>query len=105
MTFATEETVFANVEVLSSMMHAAILQAVAAAGRFQLRRRGQRPDFLAWQRGNSPNPLSAGDLAVWQANYSQSLASAMVVPEPNTSMMLLMTLALANHLGRARRCR
>ena len=29
MTFATEETVFANVEVLSSMMHTAILQAVA----------------------------------------------------------------------------
>src|SRR5262245_39274161 len=26
-------------------------------------------DFLVWQRGGSPNPLSAGDLAQWQANY------------------------------------
>ena len=34
MTFGTEETVFANVEVLSSMMHTAILQAVATPGDF-----------------------------------------------------------------------
>ncbi|MCA9235194.1 MAG: hypothetical protein KDA44_06970, partial [Planctomycetales bacterium] len=26
-------------------------------------------DFLAWQRGNSPTPLSADDLAAWQANF------------------------------------
>jgi hypothetical protein len=26
-------------------------------------------DFLMWQRGESPNPLSASDLAAWEANY------------------------------------
>ncbi|MDZ4658959.1 MAG: hypothetical protein SH868_15390 [Bythopirellula sp.] len=26
-------------------------------------------DFLAWQRGGSPNPFSAGDLGDWQGNY------------------------------------
>lgn len=29
-------------------------------------------DFLAWQRGESPNPLSPADLADWQANYGDS---------------------------------
>src|SRR5262249_13912275 len=26
-------------------------------------------DFLIWQRGGSPSPLSGTDLAAWQANY------------------------------------
>jgi hypothetical protein len=26
-------------------------------------------DFLVWQRGGSPTPFSASDLAHWQANY------------------------------------
>ena len=26
-------------------------------------------DFLKWQRGQSPNPLSSVDLAAWEANY------------------------------------
>jgi len=26
-------------------------------------------DFLKWQRGESPNPLSQSDLAAWEANY------------------------------------
>jgi len=48
-------------------------------------------DFLAWQRGESPDPLSQADLAAWEANYGTvaalSAASA-VVPEP-TSLALL----------------
>ena len=41
-------------------------------------------DFLAWQRGESPSPLSAIDLADWEANYGMSPLSAAVraVPEP-----------------------
>ena len=41
-------------------------------------------DFLSWQRGESPNPLSASDLADWEANYGNSLLSplATAVPEP-----------------------
>jgi hypothetical protein len=41
-------------------------------------------DFLAWQRGNSPNPLSASDLADWQGNYGfGTLAATTAVPEPS----------------------
>jgi len=29
-------------------------------------------DFLKWQRGESPNPLSQSDLADWEANYGTS---------------------------------
>ena len=29
-------------------------------------------DFLKWQRGNSANPVSSGDLAMWQSNYGQT---------------------------------
>ena len=41
-------------------------------------------DFLRWQRGGSPDPLSASDLAAWKANYGgMTLASSYVpVPEP-----------------------
>ncbi len=52
-------------------------------------------DFLAWQRGESPNGATTGDLALWQSGYgtSSSLASAATVPEP-TSLLLLSIAAL-----------
>jgi autotransporter-associated beta strand protein len=64
-------------------------------------------DFLAWQRGNSPNPLSAGDLAAWQANYGSNgplVATSTSVPEPGTLAALLGLLALAcgQRTGRGR---
>lgn len=53
-------------------------------------------DFLAWQRGESPNPLSAEDLAVWQGAYNNAslMAASTSVPEP-TSLVLLGAAALA----------
>jgi hypothetical protein len=57
-------------------------------------------DFLAWQRGESPNPLSAGDLADWQNNYGNgALAATTAVPEPY-GLGLLFGLTI---LGRRRR--
>jgi hypothetical protein len=42
-------------------------------------------DFLEWQRGDSPTPLSATDLADWQNNYGTSgLAGFGAVPEPHS---------------------
>jgi hypothetical protein len=42
-------------------------------------------DFLAWQRGNSPNPFSGGDLAAWQAAYGPPvLVAVAAVPEPTS---------------------
>jgi hypothetical protein len=46
-------------------------------------------DFLAWQRGQSTNPLSAEDLADWQGNYGMApLASASAIPEPSALILL-----------------
>jgi hypothetical protein len=47
-------------------------------------------DFLVWQRGNSPNPLSAGDLALWQNSYGTGgLAAISGVPEPSSLALLV----------------
>ncbi|MDZ4657635.1 MAG: hypothetical protein SH868_08655, partial [Bythopirellula sp.] len=42
-------------------------------------------DFLIWQRGGSPTPFSAGDLADWQMNYGVGplVAASTAVPEPD----------------------
>lgn len=45
-------------------------------------------DFLLWQRGGSPAPYSAGDLATWKAHFGETAppaaAAAAAVPEPCT---------------------
>ena len=47
-------------------------------------------DFLVWQRGESPNPLSAGDLTLWQDTYGTGgLAAVVAVPEPSSVMLVL----------------
>ena len=59
-------------------------------------------DFLVWQRGGSPTPLSAGDLATWQANYGTGgLSAVAAVPEP--SSILLLTLLGTAFLGSRRK--
>jgi hypothetical protein len=47
-------------------------------------------DFLVWQRGGSPNPLSAADLATWKGNFGSAVAAAGAVPEPGTLGLALM---------------
>ena len=47
-------------------------------------------DFLVWQRGGSPNPLSSGDLALWQSEYGTPFSAAnAAVPEPATMASVL----------------
>ena len=42
-------------------------------------------DFLAWQRGESPNPYSNSDLTVWETAYNNPIvASVAAIPEPAT---------------------
>jgi len=45
-------------------------------------------DFLAWQRGGSPDPLSLSDLGEWQGSYGAGVgelaAASSAVPEPTT---------------------
>ncbi len=53
-------------------------------------------DFLMWQRGESPLPLSQSDLDDWKANYGATagpIASAATVPEPATAIMLVLGMA------------
>jgi len=48
-------------------------------------------DFLEWQLGNSPDPLSQADLALWETQYGGPppvAALAAAVPEPSSLMML-----------------
>jgi hypothetical protein len=46
-------------------------------------------DFLVWQRGGSPNPLSAGDLALWQSQFGTSFLGAIrSVPEPSAGLLM-----------------
>jgi hypothetical protein len=51
-------------------------------------------DFLRWQRGGSPSPLSPGDLATWKANFGSGAAAAAVgaVPEPTAFFSALVAL-------------
>jgi hypothetical protein len=59
-------------------------------------------DFLAWQRGESPSPLSADDLAQWQAAYNGGslTASATAVPEPTACAIVLVGLVAAGSVRR-----
>jgi hypothetical protein len=50
-------------------------------------------DFLVWQRGGSPAPNSAADLAVWRTNFGfpppVAAANLTSVPEPATAVLSL----------------
>jgi hypothetical protein len=61
-------------------------------------------DFLKWQRGESPSPLSQSDLDDWQNNVanvaSPITAASTTVPEPATGIMLLIGMAILLTGGR-----
>ena len=69
-------------------------------------------DFMRWQRGESANRLSSGDLnpdelADWNTNYGQDAAAASAaagsVPEPASWLLLLVAVMLVTTLGTWRR--
>jgi hypothetical protein len=52
-------------------------------------------DFLVWQRGGSPDALSAGDLSLWQEQYGIEMGiSVLSVPEPGAIQLLIFLSAL-----------
>jgi T5SS/PEP-CTERM-associated repeat protein len=61
-------------------------------------------DFLQWQRGESPNPLSQSDLDDWQDNFgnvaSPITAASTTVPESATWLMLMLGMAIMLTGGR-----
>lgn len=50
-------------------------------------------DFLAWQRGASPLPLSSADLDEWKAAMGETEQAASAIPEPATLMLLAVAIA------------
>jgi hypothetical protein len=73
-------------------------------GDFDLGGNADGQDFLQWQRGGSPNPLSASDLADWESNYGTTAplsATSAAVPEPTTCTLALAALCLAMSRRRA----
>lgn len=56
-------------------------------------------DFLTWQRGLTPTPLSSANLAEWQAGYDASLTAIAAVPEP-AAITLLLACAIMSGLVR-----
>jgi hypothetical protein len=68
---------------------------VPIPGDFDLDNDVDGADFLEWQRGSSPTPLSASDLADWQNNYGfGTLVATSVVPEPSALLLLTVLGAL-----------
>jgi hypothetical protein len=51
-------------------------------------------DLLAWQRGDSPSPLSNTDLNAWQANYGIGSLRTLLVPEPHQLAILTLPTVL-----------
>jgi hypothetical protein len=68
-------------------------------------------DFLRWQRGQSPNPLSSQDLALWRSNFGKSIVAvpaATATPEPSACSLLLVAMTVVGtrrRNGRAIFCR
>lgn len=53
-------------------------------------------DFLIWQRGESPHPLSASDLLTWQASFgAPTLGAGIPVPEPSAATLTAFVLAIS----------
>ncbi|MEM9657221.1 MAG: hypothetical protein AAF961_02565, partial [Planctomycetota bacterium] len=78
---------------------ALVLTVENLAGDFDFNGQVDGADFLHWQRGESPTPLSDEDLADWSANFGRVVDGGSVnshgVPEPNALLLAgIATLAL-----------
>jgi CubicO group peptidase (beta-lactamase class C family) len=99
-TFATDVSSFQNVEVLSSMMHAAILESIGLQGDYDRDGTVDDSDYAAWQAnigenvapfdsadGNGDGTINAADYTVWRDNLDRLASeSAAAVPEPSSCL-------------------
>lgn len=60
-------------------------------------------DFLVWQRGGSPLPLSPADLNEWKAAMGATAQAANAIPEPATLTLAFLVAAIASLCQRTRR--
>ena len=75
---------------------------VPAGGDFNYDGTVDGSDFLVWQRGGSPLPLSSADLNEWKAAMGATAQAANVVPEPATLTFTLLAAAIAMTCQRTR---
>jgi hypothetical protein len=62
-------------------------------------------DFLLWQRGGTPSPLSPDELAAWQSDFGTLPSTGLsAVPEPS-ALLLVGSLAMLSLVRRSRRLR
>ena len=59
-------------------------------------------DFLLWQRGQSPNPNSPGDLADWKQNFGAVAPPVSAVPEPAAATLAVIAVAAGLRFRRRR---
>ena len=104
-TFATDLSHFANVEVLSSMMHAEILSAVPAAD-FDLNGTVDGDDLAIWQTAygqttqadaNADGVTDGADYLIWQREFRSfpTPMSAVALPEPTAAVLILLAASAA----------
>jgi hypothetical protein len=60
-------------------------------------------DFLKWQRGESPMPLSASDFNAWKGSFGSATGAAQPIPEPRAAAIGLILAAWAVRGIRTRR--
>jgi hypothetical protein len=85
---------YVDFDPLSGTLTLADFEMTTLSGDFDLDGDVDGRDFLVWQRGESPNPLSAGDLVDWRANFgsAQLNVADAAVPEPGMSRLVLAAL-------------
>lgn len=66
-------------------------------------------DFLIWQRGETPNPLSADDFADWQTNFGtvggEFVLATRSVPEPAADFLTMLMATALTTIRRTNACR
>ena len=66
-----------------------IVEIPTIPGDFNMDGRVDGFDFLLWQRGQSPNPLSGSDLTDWRNNYGTTTLNAQAVSIPEPTILTL----------------
>jgi hypothetical protein len=102
----TLPTLATNLAWNTSQLYTTGALSIGYAGDFNLNGVVDGADFLILQRGGSPTPNSASDLALWRGNFGATslVATSVAAPEPHAAGMMLAS-ALLLPLARRRAVR